>query len=287
MGGLGNQMFQYALGKHLAVKNNVELKLDLTFLLDRTLTPNFTFRNYELDIFNINAPFAIAHEIANFTSPYYKNRLKRKIFGYQSVNEHQFNFDKVIFNASRNTYLVGYWQSEKYFKPIEATIRKDFFFNPPLDNDTDLLLKQMEDKNAVCINVRRGDYVSNPDTNKFLGVQGLDYFSEAIAILVKKISNPHFYIFSDDIDWCKENFKELEYPNTIVEHDYAGKRFENYLYLMSKCKHFIIPNSTFAWWAAWLCSNPNKIVIAPEKWFADTEMNKQTIDLIPERWIRI
>jgi hypothetical protein len=129
------------------------------------------------------------------------------------------------------------------------------------------------------INVRRADYL-NTD---FHGVYGIDYIKSAVKIIESKIENPKYFIFSDDIEWCVEN---VNLPNmTIVNHFYKGSKFSHYLQLMMNCKHFIIPNSSFAWWSAWLSKSSDKIVIAPKRWFNRDDIN--TNDLIPENWIRI
>jgi len=136
----------------------------------------------------------------------------------------------------------------------------------------------------VCLNVRRGDFVSIRITSQQHGVCEADYFSRAVNIIGEKENNPHLFIFSDDIEWCRANLR-FEYPSTIVDHAYAGKKFGQYLQLMSMCQHYIIPNSSFGWWAAWLCSNPGKIVVTPQRWYQNPQMDTQY--LIPDSWIRI
>ena len=141
------------------------------------------------------------------------------------------------------------------------------------------MLDDIQNSNSILINIRRTDYLNT----SFHGVFGSDFVNDAVAMIKEKVENPKFFIFSDDVDWCRDN---LHVENSVlVDHTYAGKKFETYLQLMVNCKHFIIPNSTFAWWAAWLCNNPNKIVIAPQKWFAQ---NTPTDIIYDEMgWIRI
>jgi hypothetical protein len=295
-GGLGNQMFQYALGKKIAHLNHTELKLDVSLLLDRSPRKNFTYRNFDLDIFNVSAQIASAEDIKYFKVA--KNKFEKiikiinqKIFGiatnkkFNYIIESQFNFNPIILKAVDNTYLDGYWQTEKYFNDIENIIRNEFILKiKPTQKIKDLEEKILNTE-SVCINVRRGDFVNNPVANKFHGVCDIDYFNEAIAIIEQKISNPYFYIFSDDIDWCRANFKDVKHNYLIVDHDFAGKNFEYYLYLMTKCKEFIIPNSSFGWWAAWLSENRKKNIIAPKKWFQSKTRNYS--DLLPDSWIKI
>ena len=136
----------------------------------------------------------------------------------------------------------------------------------------------------VSINVRRGDFVQHSVSSSFHGFRGLEYIYDAVNLIKSKVDKPHFYVFSDDIEWCAENIKTDD-PLTIVDHTHAGKKFADYLHLMKECKHFIIPNSSFAWWAAWLSENHAKIVIAPKKWLNDSAID--TSDVTPAGWYRI
>ena len=140
------------------------------------------------------------------------------------------------------------------------------------------------EEHPVCLNVRRGDFVSNPLMNVEHGVLGLDYYYGAINEIIQKEKDIHIYIFSDDIEWCSNNLK-FDVPTTFVDHTYAGEKFSSYLLLMQTCRHFIIPNSTFGWWAAWLSNHSNKTVIAPKRWFNDASRN--TKDILPNSWIKL
>lgn len=287
MGGMGNQMFQYAAGRRLAEKHKTELKLDLTFLLDRTPQENFTYRNYDLDVFNIHENFAKPNEISWLKASKVESLLRvvRKFFKNKKyIEEAHYHFDKRILNAPDNVYLDGYWQSDKYFSDIENIIRKEFTFKFEFDKRYKEMAKKIQSVNAICVNVRRGDYVDNPNIRKFHGVCSLDYYQRSEKIIDSKINKPYFFIFSDDIKWCMKNLR-FNRRFTFVTHDYAGKKFGHYLYLMTLCKHYIIANSSFVWWATWLNHNKDKIVISPKKWFRDESIN--TKDLIPAKWIRI
>lgn len=288
VGGLGNQMFQYAIARNLAKKNMTSLKLDIAFLLDRTPRRNFIFRNYDLDLLNIKEDFTYPSKIAiEKKIPLFPrllsaldSRIRYKIYQENS----NFKYDSLVLSLKDNIYLKGYWQSEKYFKEIEHIIRKEFSFKSKLDNKSLILANKINTSNSICLNVRRTDYVTNQDTNKLLGNMNLNYFQNAYKVIIEKVINPYFYIFSDDIEWCRNNLK-LKSQHEFIGHEYAGYKFSSYLQLMIKCKHFIIPNSTFAWWAAWLSANDNKIVIGPDKWFRDKNMNNN--DILPNSWIRI
>lgn len=289
-GGLGNQMFQYAFGKYLATKYNTKLKLDLSFLHDRTPKENFIFRSYDLDIFTLKANFVNKMDLALFSLSDYKllNILHKVLFRigrkYTVIRESHFQFDKTELSFPNNVYLDGYWQSEKYFIDVEDQIRLDFTFKNELIGKSNDLAEKIESTNSICLNVRREDYVHLESSGH--GFIDQNYFYKAIDLLSKETIDFEIFVFSDDIDWCIKNLS-FNTKTTYVTHEYKGLKFAEYLQLMTQCKHFVIPNSTFGWWGAWLNPNPDKIVIAPKQWFADEKMNNQTQDLIPETWIRL
>ncbi len=291
MGGLGNQMFQYAAGRALALRRGTELKLDLGFLLDRTPVQNFIFRDYDLEIFNTKAAIATKQEINNILGQGSDNSLlskvnllKYKLNPPSIIIEPHPHYSNVLIHAPKNVYMKGYWQSEQYFEDFEMQIRNDLTFKTPLSGHAAILEAQIRNVNAVCINVRRGDFVDNPSSRDHHGFVGLDYFNNAVKIIEEKFSDPHFFIFSDDVEWCRENIV-LAHPFRVVDHTYAGEKFQGYMQLMIACRHFIIPNSTFGWWAAWLSTDPQKTVIAPKQWFVHNDRN--TSDLIPSKWKRV
>jgi len=288
-GGLGNQMFQYAIGRKLSILNKTELKLDLNFLLDRTPRPNFTYRDYNLNIFNLKVEFATQEQIKPFVN-YPDNKIKRKIYTYlflgknnKYINEKQPTCEPDIFKLTGNIYLDGYWQTEKYFSDIKNILYNDFTIKIPQDKKNQEIAEIIKNSNSVSIHIRRGDYIENKQTYNVHGVCDLDYYNNCINLLLKQIENPHFFIFSDDHQWATENLK-LDYPITFVDHNDGSKNYED-LRLMSQCKHNIIANSSFSWWGAWLNQNPDKIVYAPQKWFNDS--SKNTKDLIPDQWIKV
>ena len=287
MGGLGNQMFQYAFGKYLATKHNTELKLDTSFLLDRTpQKKHFVFRDYDLSIFNIDEQFSTTKEVNKLVSrtgnTSIDNKLNKLLNTKKShIKDMSMEFNAAHLNIEDNTYLEGYWQSEKYFQKISRQLKNNLFtFKNPLTQQSSVLLNKIEQSNSVCINIRRGDFV----TNSFHGAMGVDYYNEAEKILLQKHENLELFIFSDDIEWCENNLN-FSVPTTFVGHEFAGHKFQDYLRLMAACKHFTIPNSSFAWWAVWFSSNPEKTVIAPKNWINNPP---NPVDhLIPKNWIRI
>lgn len=284
MGGLGNQMFQYAIGRNLACKWNTELVLDVSFLLDRTPRKDFIFRDFDLDLFQLDSYGFFNDKMArkfNKNSIFKKESLK--------IEEKSFQYYPLIEQLSkRDIYLDGYWQSYKYFSKIEAKIRSEFKFSKKLNKSQLLLSDKILQTSSVCINFRRTDYLTVPSALKTHGVPSLNYYYEAVEILLKIIGEDlEFFVFSDDIEWCETNFK-LDKKIHFIKHDlYKGERFSSYLQLMTCCKYFIIPNSTFAWWAAWLSTFSEKIVIIPEKWFVDSVLQTQIQDLHPDNWIKI
>jgi hypothetical protein len=282
-GGLGNQMFQFAIAKSLSDYYKTGFRLDTNFLLERANRPaGFVFRDYGLDILNLKVGRAEDKEIAPFLSgPSFFTRVE-KVLGFNLSEFHylaepHYHYSSLPYSLTKNIYLDGYWQSEKYFERLSDQIRKDFSFKQPIAERSENLFKEIYNSESVCVNVRRGDFLQND----FHPVCDMGYFSRAMSLISSKIENPHFFIFSDDKAWCHSCFTKSE-NITVVGEEHDGFKFGNKLQLMSWCRHFIIPNSSFAWWAAWLSSNPAKVVIAPQKWFNDPSWN--TKDLILPGW---
>lgn len=277
-------MFQYAAGFSLAKHHNVSLKVDANEL-KRPDEKIGTFRNYELQ-YLISPPLvATDTEIAtltrqNFLIRYYEKVLpsyKRKIY-----NEKQFEFDKNFFKSRRDIYLKGYRQSEKYFLPFAKDIREAFQFKPDLISDVKQLATSLHTINSVSIHVRRGDY-TNKQLLDYHGTASHDYYQQAINKVTSSVNKPVFFVFSDNPDWVKSNL-HFDAGVEFVSANISKNHYEDF-YLMSQCKHNIIANSSFSWWAAWLNQNPDKIVIAPNRWFNKAHLN--TSDLIPCGWLRL
>lgn len=285
IGGLGNQMFQYAVGKHLANINNIELKLDITGFLE------YKLHNYSLNHLNIDENFATPEDIKYFKK--YQRKPGRRWFlynrlianEYKYVQERQFHFNPQILKMGDDIYLDGYWQTEKYFKDIKSIIKKDFSVKNNLDGKNLEISKKIRETESVSIHIRRTDYVTNQETNEHHGTCTIHYYEKAAHLIADKVRNLHFFVFSDDKKWVKENLR-LSYPTYYVDHNDAKTNYED-LRLMSMCKHNIIANSSFSWWGAWLNKNQNKIVIAPERWFNKTKPHVYTRDVVPETWVKI
>jgi hypothetical protein len=289
-GGLGNQMFQYATARRLAVVNESQLMLDLGWYSN--IPPGDTRRHYELHPFNCVQDVASPEEVKALRGvdikrwpKVVKRVLKRTgLFMNQScVRERHFHFDPEILRLHGDIYLDGYWQSEKYFGDVADAIRKDFTLRTSPDSINKEIGDTIQSCEAVSLHVRRGDYVSSKSASQHHINSHLHYYEAAIAEVTARLRNPHFFIFSDEPEWAKSNLR-VGAPMSYIEHNGPGKAYED-LRLMSLCQHHIIANSSFSWWGAWLSAHPGKIVIAPEKWFNRDDIN--TNDLLPEGWLRL
>lgn len=295
--GLGNQMFQYALGRNLSISNKASFALDISYF---ARFPHLG-RRYSLDIFSIPEDIKIYDK----TVPYYdvrnhdlKHRLKKLLGQPPRITEYGYSdeltglvgsaeglvgkFDSSVLRAGKDAYLVGFWNNEKYFKNSAAKIRQDFTYKNPPQGKNAKLLAEIARRPSVSLHIRRGDYVGTPEVARTLGSTKFSYYEKAIKLITSKIGQVHIYVFSDEPEWCKQNLKLNNM--TIVDHNPPDKGYED-MRLMSTCKHNIIANSTFSWWSAWLNANPDKIIIAPKIWYKDQTIN--TTDVVPKKWIRI
>ncbi len=289
MGGLGNQMFQYAAGKSLSLLHGTELLLDVSHLGKKAHVED-TKRDFELDKLVANVKVSTEKDFEPFlklgSSKTYRSfqRIFPSLFNKTYFAETGQRFHASFFNLPANVYLNGFWQSEKYFLKYADEIRKTFQRFELLSEPGKKILSEIKNTNSIGIHVRRGDYISNAKANSFHGVCSVDYYKSAVLKINEKAnSKPDLFVFSDDIEWCKNNF-QFENKITFVENYPDKKSFEDLL-LMSICSHNIIANSSYSWWGAWLNSNKSKIVIAPVKWFNQSELD--TIDLFPASWIQL
>ncbi len=295
-GGLGNQLFQYAFGRRLSMVNQARLLLDATgYDDDGVPDAERGVRILGLDHFaivgtlvrRIEAPRAPrnwisrkfrkywgkAVDLLESRKPYY---LRRRV--EEPVSNH-FRFDARLYNREirGRVSLYGYWQTEKYFADIEATIRRELAVRDELEGPNAELAAVIRSTNSVSIHVRHGD---NATTETALGVLPLSYFSEAIQNIVREIADPHFFVFSDDICWARD-FLVLRQPTTFVEHNGDIRNYED-LRLMSYCRHQILSNSTFSWWGAWLGKKEGQIVYAPRRYYQN--IDRPNPDLYPAAW---
>lgn len=284
--GLGNQMFQYATGFALALHRGVSLRLELSHYRVHN------YRRFLLDRFNIRAAPISWRRVAYMTGlglrggPKQLSRVMQAVlpgFRHLVYKEKHFHFDPNVLKLPGNVYLSGYWQSEKYFKRFASALRHEFTVRSAPNAKTAELLQLIRNVNSVSVHLRRGDYVSDPRTSQTHGACPVEYYWRAADQIKWMITAPYFFVFSDDIEWAKENLR-LNAPTVFVDHNGPSHPEED-LRLMSSCKHHIIANSTFSWWGAWLSDYPEKIVIAPRTWLRRSDLD--TRDVVPETWIRL
>ena len=260
--GLGNQLFQYAAGRYLARKHKTKLKLDLTQCNAAT---NSHHAFYRLNNFNIQEIVATEAEIQSLPTV---------------KNANPWIFEPNILNSPDNIRLDGFWQSEKYFSEIADILRKEFTLKNPLGKNSSAWKKEiLSSKCAVSVHIRHGDFITYYARNT-IGLLPLHHYAACVEELKKTFSDITLFVFSDDLQWCKENFK-VNAPTKFVEG--CENDFEE-MYLMSLCKHNILSRGTFSWWGAWLNSNPDKKVFAPYPWQRCINYNS---DIVPESWIKV
>lgn len=285
-GGLGNQMFQYAAAKALALKNSTELMIDI----DEFET--YKLRKFELNYYNIKN-FVIANEgvpskkkltpqsfLIKFLKKFHLESLVQRYY-----YERTLLFDEKVLNLSDEVYMEGFFQCEKYFFNIREVLLKEFSLKEELSKYSQYIKNEIDKtNNSVSLHVRRGDYISSAKTNSVHGVCDLKYYNEAIRHLNENIDTYSIFVFSDDILWAKEN---LKYKNMVFIDSSETRLAHEDIYLMSLCDCNIIANSSFSWWGAWLNQNKEKIVIAPNNWFLDIKKQDSSKDIIPNSWLKI
>ncbi len=299
-GGLGNQMFQYAIGKSISVKN----KLDFQIESKSGFKNDFYERSFGLSHYNIKSDevdseilpkkiikssrFDFIQKIIDFFDnrfPFLNYLLDSK--HWEIVYEKNLYFNPSVFNSSKNKYLIGYWQSELYFKDIRVELLNEFSLRAPLDSINYQFSENIKNTNSVGVHYRRLHGISkgliSKSNSTVLGIVSDDYYKKAIDYMINHNKDLTLFIFSDDINWVRMN---VEFNQKVIFVDINGDD-KNYLdmYLMSLCKHQIIANSSFSWWAAWLNKNESKIVISPRNWYINESMNKN--DTIPTNWIKL
>ena len=281
-GGLGNQLFQYATGRALSLRNNDKLKLDVTGYAEHNGID--TLRQYSLSHFDIKAEIAKPEEIKKLKYPFGIISKGLRYFRAKILRQFNVNFVPSIFNRKGSFYLDGFFQTEKYFVDRQNEIRNDIVLKTPFSGNALEISNVIKNaKGSVSLHVRRGDYALDPRTNQYWGTCGPEYYTKALEYISSRIGKDiHVFVFSDGIDWVKEHIP-VKYPVTYVSNPEI-KDYEE-LVLMSQCNHHIIANSSFSWWGAWLNQKSDKIVVSPSVWARkDTELYK---DIIPSTWIRM
>ncbi|AKD57880.1 alpha-1,2-fucosyltransferase [Spirosoma radiotolerans] len=284
-GGLGNQLFQYAFGFSLAQQRKTELRLERHLLESRTLARlrNYTPRQYELSVFGIDQLDSSLYDTLRCLS-------RTLLPGQQAVLLRESAPATLTSLTQSDTQLedafcVGYWQSESYFKPVEVALRQQLTVKKPLSN---LTLRMAEtifsSANATFVHIRRGDYITNTKANRHHGVCGEAYYRRAVEYLHQQASDIQFFVFSDDQAWVKRELGALLSPAIFVEHNTGVDSWQD-MYLMSLCRHAIVANSSFSWWGAWLNPDLNRIVVAPQQWFAVNRLTQPAV--APSHWITV
>lgn len=294
-GGLGNQLFQYATGLAVARRHESELVLDLSWFELVHHLPNTTVRKFALDPFGTQNK-TISKAIPNpSAAKIFLLRIWRKVqrdlninldfwrAGPQVVNENGFRYDQQIFSVAPPLLLNGYWQSPRYFESIQSELQQLFGTPHSMNAASEALQKRIASTDAICLHVRRGDYITNQHAASTHGLCDMDYYHRGIAIAREGLTNPHAYLFSDDPEWVRTNLI-LDIPITVVDVNGPDDAHQD-LWLMAACRHFVIANSSLSWWGAYLAAHPAKRVIAPRRWNIDERLD--TSDLIPAGWTRI
>ena len=265
LGGLGNQMFCYAYAQSLRQKG-FDVKIDISeYKVNK-------FREFQLNKFKFELPLSTKEENQKIfsNSVFYKIFKNTRLDFSKKIREKKFFFDENLLTIKDNSYVVGYFQSEKYFKSLEKILVKHFTLKPALSSYSEKIKRKIQNSNnTVSIHVRRGDFLNSKNV-KVHGLCNLQYYQKSINYLEDKFSKLEYYIFSDDIKWCRDN---LKIDNSIFIDSHKKRIPHEDLYLMSLCKNNIIANSSFSWWGAWLNRNVQKIVIAPKLWLRNKKDN--------------
>ncbi len=275
-------MFQYAFGYSISKQSGQLLKLDISGFGSNSL------RTFSLIMYGIKAEFATKDDIQmhKFQNESLIAKLlrktKRKLPPFADTYQSESKNPEDIYISNKGAYYDGYWQNENYFKDYREEL-VDLFSIKGTSSDTEDYLQQISTTESVSLHVRRGDYVTNPHTNRNHGLCDIAYYRDSIEMISREVNKPHLFIFSDDLAWAKENLN-FAVPSIFIELGEAAPDHEE-IFLMSQCHHNIIANSSFSWWGAWLNQNENKIVAAPRKWFADE--SKDTSTITPKSWIRL
>lgn len=276
IGGLGNQMFQYALAVALHNRFNEEIYID-TSLFNTYKVHNGLEIERVFGVTLKQASVAQIKQLTRYSAHYKLRRTFRMILPpkkTECLEAKDYTFNETVLTDDSNRYYDGYWQNWRYFNDYADSIRTFYRFQLPLDSKNYLLVEQLRvNPKTVSIHVRRGDYLK---AKNYAGLCGLEYYTKAIAYVRDRLQgNIHFLIFSDDIAWCKEHIMPLlgMARQTYVDWNCGPNSYVD-MQLMSECRHNIIANSSFSWWAAWLNTHSDKIVVAPEKW-TNTKVNCQ------------
>ena len=293
-GGFGNQLHQFGTGLAQAIKLNAEFKVDLSFFEEDKYK-----KWYKLDKINVNIDIATPEEIEILKSKpdasiLYRG-LKKLGFHHQYakktdiVDIYGFEPDNRILNLKESAYLSGWCAKEIYVRPIRSILMEQFRPKEKLSQSAENYLQSITSTNSVSIHIRRGDYL---ELEHFFRIIPLDYYKDAVEEIYKRVQDPVFYIFSNDLNWVKDNLDFVHNPvfvDVSAVENYTGFADIEEFEIMKNCKHNVIGNSSFSWWAAYLNNNESKIVITPKKWFNDSFYQKslEKYPIFPDSWLTL
>jgi hypothetical protein len=295
-GGLGNQMFEYAAGRSLALKTGSRLVLDAS-----VFTLPVERRAYALDGYGLAAEvrfdgyaYPPGRPMVRFPATQRSRWIDRatdlflatvgplghkaRDMTFSVFTERSFDFDPRFCQRGPQTYLVGYWQSERYFADIAGVVRQELTYRREPDAANAQWLARIRASNAVCVHVRRGDYLLTAHFEHH-GLCSADYYRRAVRLIREREANPQFFVFSDDWQWCREHLADSDMAIVDANKPGAG---QDELRLMAACRHHVIANSSLSWWGAWLSTSGGQIVVAPKPWLSKTP---DTPDLFPAGWV--
>lgn len=283
-GGLGNQLFQFTFGKYLSKKLNVPVNYDISIYNCSCLQQK---RIFQLDKLFPEIPLVSTSEFQkHFCANKFSGQLKKSFYKhFPSLNNHVLVEAKIhqIIDPSfenDNCYYYGYWQNFKYLSFVEDDLRSGFSNNLVMNNEALKILDKIQSSNSIGIHIRKTDYISNTKNLMKYYPCNDKYYLNAIKYFSKRYTNLRYFIFSDDFEWVEKNLHGINY--TAIK----GNSAPTDMYLMSRCNHSIISNSTFSWWAAWFNTNSEKIIIIPQRWYNNIANNSLN-NFIPDSWIRI
>jgi hypothetical protein len=286
-GGLGNQMFQYAIAKSLSAHHGVDFSLDSSWF--KTIPPGVTPRKLELPLLQITG--GTTQKIGDNLDQHKLLLAIQYLLPFGPMIKKQrdaFNFDIGLFKLKvlhrRNLHLFGYWQSYKYFESIRPTLQIEFQTVNPISSHYDYFLNDIRHSESVMLHIRRGDYIHSPSAAKYHGALELKYYIEAIDRILSVLPKAHFFIFSDDLLWAKESLPK-NIGMTFIEHSLQIDDAAQELQLMRACKNHVIANSSLSWWGAWLKNEAGGLVFAPNRWVNNKQLSLD--DLLPDSWHRI
>lgn len=286
-GGLGNQLFQYALGRSIQLRTGASVRYDLGFF-EQGVGPHVQ-RHFALAPFKLSCERASERQIE--LAKHRGSRIRAWMHAIHPrlapeqpvLDRPDMRFNPGLLRLERDAYIDGYWQSERYFSDVAAQLREDLALREAPVNENARLADLIGQCNAVSVHVRRGDYVTHPISSSHHAPCSAAYYAHAMRHQLEASPDAHFFVFSDDHAWARAHLRPSA-PIIFVDHNGAAAAHED-LRLMSLCNHHIIANSSLSWWGAWLNPAPTRRVIAPMQWFRDPALDPP--DLIPSTWTRI